>query len=70
MDLKRHTITVAELLARSDARQVLQRRFPGLLTPGLTRAAGSMTLKQVLELAQLYVPQKAIREALEELERL
>ena len=63
MDLKRNQITVGELLDHPGARAVFQRRFPML------GAARTITLEQILSVAQAYVPQKKIDETLSELRR-
>ena len=67
MDLKRNQITVGELMDHPGARAVFQRRFPMLLKHPLLGAARTITLEQILSVAQAYVPQKKIEETLNEL---
>ena len=67
MDLKRNQITVGELLDHPGARAVFQRRFPMLMKHPMLGAARTITLEQILSVAQAYVPQKKIDETLSEL---
>lgn len=69
MDLKRNKITVGELMDHPGARAVLQRRFPMVMKHPMMGAARTITLEQVLSVAQAYVPQKKIDETLNELRR-
>mgnify|MGYP000020084858 CR=1 FL=1 len=69
MDLKRNQITVGELLDHPGARAVFQRRFPMLMKHPMLGAARTITLEQILSVAQAYVPQKKIDETLSELRR-
>ena len=62
MDLKRNQITVGELLDHPGARAVFQRRFPMLMKHPMLGAARTITLEQILSVAQAYVPQKKIDE--------
>ena len=70
MDLRNQTITVGELLDDPRARAVFQRRFGKWMKHPMVGAARSLTLKQRAEMAAVYLPQKVIRETLEDLERL
>lgn len=69
MELKRNQITVGELLDHPGSRAVLQRRFPMLFKHPILGAARSITLEQILSVAQAYVSQKKIDETLNELKR-
>ncbi|HJB99657.1 MAG TPA: hypothetical protein H9764_04300 [Candidatus Flavonifractor merdavium] len=69
MDLKHNKITVGELMDHPNTRAVLQRRFPMLMKHPLMGAARTITLEQILSVAQAYVPQKKIDETLNELRR-
>ena len=69
MELKRNQITVGELLDHPNTRSVLQRRFPMVMKHPLMGAARTITLEQILSVAQAYVPQKKIDETLSELRR-
>ena len=52
MELKRNQITVGELLDHPGSRAVLQRRFPMLFKHPILGAARSITLEQILAVAQ------------------
>lgn len=69
MDLKHNKITVGELMDHPNTRAVLQRRFPMLMKHPLMGAARTITLEQILSVAQAYVPQKKIDETLNDLRR-
>ncbi len=69
MDLKNQTITVGELLDDPRSRAVFQRRFGSMLSNPLVKAGRSLTLAQLITLAQTRLPQQVIRETLEELKR-
>ena len=69
MELKRNQITVGELLDHPGSRAVLQRRFPMLFKHPILGAARSITLEQILSVAQAYVSQKKIDETLNDLRR-
>ena len=69
MDLKRIKITVGELLDHPNTRAVLQKRFPMVMKHPMMGAARTITLEQILSVAQAYVPQKKIDETLNELRR-
>ena len=70
MDLRDQTITVGELLDNPKSRAVFQRRFGKLLNHPMAGAARTLTLKQLAEMAAVYLPPKTIRDTLEELGRL
>ena len=67
MDLRNQTITVGELLDNPKSRAVFQRRFGRLLNHPMAGAARPLTLKQLAEMAAVYLPPKTIRDTLEEL---
>lgn len=69
MDLKHNRITVGELMDHPGSRSVLQKKFPMLMKHPLIGAARTITLEQILSVAQAYVPQKKIDETLSELRR-
>lgn len=69
MDLKHNKITVGELMDHPNTWAVLQRRFPMVVKHPLMGAARTITLEQILSVAQAYVPQKKIDETLNELRR-
>lgn len=71
MDLKQNQITIGELLNNPGARAVLTRRFPKQirkLPP--TGPAQTVTLEQLLAFLKPYVPDKILRDALNELKQL
>lgn len=70
MDLNHNQITLAQLLADPKARAVLQRRFGPYLKHPMARAAGSLTLAQLSEMASVYLPQKTIQDTIRELSAL
>ena len=70
MDLRNKTIRVGELLDDPRSRAVFQRRFGHLLNNPLVQAGRSLTLEQLIALAGTRLPQKVIRETLEELKRV
>lgn len=70
MDLRNQTITVGELLDNPKARAVFQRRFGRLMQHPMVAAARSLTLRQLAEMASVYLPQKTIQETLRELGQL
>ena len=51
MDLKRNQITLSQLMADPKAKAVLQRRFGPYLKHPMAKAAGSLTLAQLSEMA-------------------
>ncbi len=67
MELRRNQITVGELLDHPGCRKVLQRRFPMLFKHPILGAARSITLEQILSVAQAYVSPKKIEETLNDL---
>lgn len=70
MDLKNNRITVGQLLDDPKARAVFQRRFGKWMKHPAVSAARSLTLEQLVELAQAWLPRRTIQETLEELRRL
>ena len=70
MDLRNQAITVGELLDNPKSRTVFQRRFGRLLNHPMVGAARSLTLKQLAEMAAVYLPQKTIQDTLRELQQL
>ncbi len=70
MDLRNQTITVAELLDNPKSKAVFQRRFGKLIQHPLVNASRSLTLKQLVEMAKVYLPPKAIQDTLRELQQL
>lgn len=70
MDLKNQTITVGELLENPRSRAVFQRRFGKLMNHPMVGAARSLTLRQLIEMAGVYLPKKTIEETLHELTQL
>ena len=69
MDLKHNQITVGELMDHPGAKAVFKRRLPMLMRQPLVGAARTITLAQILAVAQAYVPQRKIDEVLEELRK-
>ena len=70
MDLRNHTITVGELLDNPRSRAVFQRRFGKLMNHPMVGAARSLTLRQLAEMAAVYLPKKTIQDTLRESEQL
>lgn len=70
MDLRNQTITVGELLDNPKSKAVFQRRFGKLLQHPLVSASRSLTLKQLVEMAKIYLPPKTIQDTLRELQQL
>ena len=70
MDLRNRTISVGELLDDPRSRAVFQRRFGKWMDHPMVKASRSLTLKQLAEMAAVYLPQKTIQDTLRELERL
>lgn len=70
MDLKNQTITVGELLDNPKSRAVFQRRFGKLMNHPMVGAARTLTLRQLIEMAAVYLPKKTIEETLRELKQL
>ena len=70
MDLRNQNITVGELLDNPRSRAVFQRRFGKLMQHPMVGAARSLTLKQLAEIAAVYLPRKTIQETLRELQQL
>lgn len=70
LDLKNNQITVRELLKNPDAKALFQKRFGHWMKHPLFGAAQSLTLAQLVEGAELYLPRQVIQSTLEELKRL
>lgn len=70
MDLRNQTITVGELLDNPRSRAVFQRRFGKFMHHPMVSAARSLTLRQLAEMAGVYLPQKVIQETIRELQQL
>ena len=70
MDLRNQAITVGELLVHPGARAVFQRRFGKLMNHPMVNAARSLTLKQLSEMAAVYLPKKTIDDTIRELQQL
>jgi hypothetical protein len=70
VDLRNQTITVGELLDDPRARAVFQRRFGKWMRHPMVGAARTLTLRQLAEMAAVYLPQKTIQDTLRELEGL
>ncbi len=70
MNLRNNQITVRELLENPKSKAVFERRFGKWMKHPLVGAAHSLTLAQLMDLAKVYIPQKVIRETLEELKGL
>ena len=70
MDLRNQTITEGELLDDPKSRAVFQRRFGKLMKHPMVGAARSLTLRQLAEMAAVYLPQKTIQDTLRELSQI
>lgn len=70
MNLNNNRILVKDILKQPGARALLEREFPGLLTPSRLFFAKNMTLDSVLKRAAGRAPQAKIDRILEELRRL
>ena len=70
MDLRNHPIPVRELLDDPRSRAVFQRRFGKLMKHPMVHASRSLTLKQLTEMAGVYLPAKTIQDTLRELQQL
>ena len=70
MDLRNQTITVGELLDDPKSRAVFQPRFGKLMKHPMVGAARSLTLRQLAEMAAVYLPQKTIQDTLRELSQI
>lgn len=69
MNLKNNKVTVGELMDYAPAKAVVQKRFPMVMRHPMMGAARTMTLEQILAVAQAYVPQKKLEETLNELRK-
>ncbi len=70
MDLRNQTITVGELLDDPKSKAVFQRRFGKWLRHPMAGAARTLTLRQLAEMAAVYLPQKTIQDTIKELQQL
>lgn len=70
MDLRNQTITVGELLDNPRSRAVFQRRFGKFMNHPMVGAARTLTLRQLAEMAAVYLPPKTIQETIRELQQL
>jgi len=70
MDLRNQTITVGELLDDPKSRAVFQRRFGKFMNHPMVGKARTLTLRQLAEMASVYLPQKTIQDTLRELQQL
>ena len=70
MDLRNKQITVGELLDNPKSKAVFQRRFGRFMKHPMVSAARTLSLEQLAEMADLYLPQKTIQDTLRELEEL
>lgn len=70
MDLKNNRITVGELLDDSRARAVFQRRFGKWMKHPMVAASRSLTLGQLMEMAEVWLPRKTIQDTWQELDQL
>lgn len=70
MDLRNKSIKVGELLDNPKSNAVFQRRFGKFMRHPMVKAARTLTLAQLEEMAAVYLPRQTIQDALNELERL
>lgn len=70
MDLRNKTITVGELLDDPVLKPCFSGALAKLLRHPMAGAARVLTLRQLSEMAAVYLPQKTIQDTLKELEQL
>lgn len=70
MDLKNNQILVGELLDNPKSRAVFQKHFAKVMNHPLIPAARTLTLAQLINIAQVYIPRIVIQDTVRELERL
>lgn len=70
MDLKNNQIMVGALLDNPASRAVLQKRFAKVMNHPLVSAARTLTLEQLMNLAQVYIPKSILQDTLRELQKL
>jgi hypothetical protein len=70
LDLKNNRITVGELLDDPKARGVFQRRFGKWMKHPMVNASRTLSLEQLIKMAEVWLPEKTVRETVEELKRL
>lgn len=70
LDLKGNQITLQELLRDPKAHALLQKRFGQWMKHPLFAAAQSLTLEQLLGMAQVYLPKTVVQGTLNDLRKL
>lgn len=70
MNLNNNKITVGELLDDPKARAVFQRRFGKWMKHPMVAASRSLTLNQLMEMAEVWLPKKTIQDTWQELSQL
>lgn len=70
MNLRNNKITVGELLDYAPAKAVIQKQFPMVMRHPLVGASRTMTLEQIVSVAQAYIPQRKLEETLSELRKV
>lgn len=63
-------MTVGQVLANPKAKAILAREFPTLINTPIAKLYSSMTVRQVLSLANGKVPQDKIQRIIKELEQV
>ena len=61
---------MGELLDNPASRAVFQRRFGKWMKHPMVNASRTLTLEQLVQMAGVWLPQKTIRETMEELRKL
>lgn len=69
MDLKNGNITVREILGNPQAKALLERELPQVMSSPLLAMASSMKLNQVLSFAGGKIPTQKLEELLEQLKK-
>ena len=70
MNLKNNQITLGELWDNSRSREVFQRRIPMLAKHPLKGAARTVTLEQLMDFMESWVPKAMINGVLQDLKKL
>ncbi len=70
MDLKNNRITVGELLANPQAKELFYREFPALVNSPYLKNASRMPFSDVVRLANRYLAPEKIRQIMKELEQI
>ncbi len=65
-----NNMTVGQVLANPKAKAILAREFPTLINTPIAKLYSSMTVRQVLSLANGKVPQDKIQRIIKELEQV